>query len=170
MPVSDEFVSGGTHQQNFEGGNMTWSPGDTAAKEHPAPKTPGLIVSPATVPAGSRARFAIIGFPANSTIRVSITGQPDFTLTTANGAYTWDMFLPLSTRSGVMAVHAADTKGTSTADASLTVRGFNDNRVPIAIVQGDSQTGPPGALVAARAADRFARCRGRPGGGRRGHF
>ena len=147
MPVSDEFVSGGTHQQNFEGGNMTWSPGDTAAKEHAAPKTPGLIVSPATVPAGSRARFAIVGFPANSTIRVSIAGRPDFTLTTANGAYTWDMFLPLSTRSGVMAVHAADTKGTSTADASLTVRGFNDNRVPIAIVQGDSQTGPPGALL-----------------------
>ena len=147
MPTSDEFVSSGTHQQNFEGGNMTWSPGDTAAKEHAAPKTPGLIVSPATVPAGSRARFAIVGFPANSTIRVSMAGRPDFTLTTANGAYTWDMFLPLSTRSGVMAVHAADTKGTSTADGSLTVRGFNDNRVPLAIVQGDNQTGPPGALL-----------------------
>ena len=46
-----------------------------------------------------------------------------------------------------MAVHAADTKGTSTADGFLTVRGFNDNRVPIAIVQGDNQTGPPGALL-----------------------
>ena len=147
MPTSDEFVSGGTHQQNFEGGNMTWSPGDTAAKEHAAPKTPGLIVSPATVPAGSRARFAIVGFPANSTIRVSMAGRPDFTLTTANGAYTWDMFLPLGTKSGVMAVHAADTKGTSAADATLTVRGFNDNRVPFAIVQGDNQTGPPGALL-----------------------
>ncbi len=147
MPASDEFVSGGTHQQNFEGGNITWSPGDAAAKEHAAPKTPGLIVSPATVPAGSRARFAIVGFPENSTIRVSMAGRPDFTLTTANGAYTWDMFLPLGTKSGVMAVHAADTKGTSAADATLTVRGFNDNRVPFAIVQGDNQTGPPGALL-----------------------
>ena len=41
MPISDEFVTGGTHQQNFEGGNITWSAGDTAAKEHAAPKTPG---------------------------------------------------------------------------------------------------------------------------------
>ena len=69
MPISDEFVTAGVHQQNFEGGNMTWSAGDTAAKEHPAAKTPGLIVSPATLPAGSTARFAIVGFPSNSAIR-----------------------------------------------------------------------------------------------------
>ena len=31
---------------------MTWSPGDTAAKEHAAAKTPGLIVSPAAVDRG----------------------------------------------------------------------------------------------------------------------
>ena len=113
MPTSDEFVTAGVHQQNFEGGNMTWSQGDTAAKEHAAAKIPGLIVSPAALSAGSRARFAIVGFPNNSTIRVSIAGQPDFTVTAANGAYTWDMFIPLSAKSGAMAVHAADTNGTS---------------------------------------------------------
>jgi uncharacterized protein (TIGR03437 family) len=147
MPVSDEFVTGGVHQQNFEGGNMTWSPGDTAAKEHAAPKTPGVIVSPATVPAGSRARFAIVGFPTGSTLRVSMTGRADFTLTTDNGAYTWDMFVPLNAKSGAIAVHAADTKSTIAADGTLTIRGFNDNRVPFTIVQGDAQTGPPGALL-----------------------
>ena len=147
MPISDEFVTAGVHQQNFEGGNMTWSAGDTAAKEHAAAKTPGLIVSPAALSAGSRARLAIVGFPNNSTIRVSVAGQPDFTVTTANGAYTWDMFIPLSAKSGAMAVHAADTKGTGAADATLTVRGFNDNRVPAVKVQGDNQTGPPGALL-----------------------
>jgi len=148
MPTSDEFVTAGMHQQNFEGGNMTWSAGDSAAKEHPAAKTPGLIVSPATLPAGSRARFAIVGFPSNSTIRVSVTGQPDFTVTTATGAYTWDMFIPLAAKSGATAVHAAQTNGTATADATLTVRGFDNNRVPFVKVQGDNQTGPPGALLA----------------------
>ena len=147
MPTSDEFVTAGVHQQNFEGGNMTWSAGDSAAKEHAAAKIPGLIVSPATLPAGSTARFAIVGFPNNSTILVSVTGQPNFTVTTANGAYTWDMFVPLTTRSGATAVHAADTKGSSVADGTLTVRGFNDSSVPLVKVQGDGQTGPPGALL-----------------------
>ena len=147
MPISDEFISAGVHQQNFEGGYMTWAAGDSAAKEHAAAKTPGLIVSPATVSAGSTARFAIVGFPNNSTIRVSITGQPDFTVTTANGAYLWDMFIAISAKSGATAVHAADTKGSSVADGTLTVRGFNDNHVPLVKVQGDNQTGPPGAVL-----------------------
>jgi uncharacterized protein (TIGR03437 family) len=147
MPASDEFVTAGVHQQNFEGGNFTWSAGDSAAKEHAAPKTPGMIVSPATLSAGSRARLALVGFPANSTIKVSITGQPDFTVTTANGSYSWDMFFPLTAKSGSLAIHAADVKGSGTADGTLTIRGFADNRVPISKVQGDNQTGPPGALL-----------------------
>jgi uncharacterized protein (TIGR03437 family) len=147
MPISDEFVTAGVHQQNFEGGNFTWSPGDAAAKEHPAVKTPGLIVSPGSVSAGSQARLAIVGFPANSTIKVSITGQPDFTVTTASGAYSWDMFFPLNSKSGSLTIQAADTKGASTASGTLTVRGFTDNRLPLSKVQGDNQSGPPGALL-----------------------
>jgi uncharacterized protein (TIGR03437 family) len=146
MPVGDEFVTAGVHQQNFEGGNFTWSAGDAAAKEHAAPKVPGLIVSPGSVSAGSQARLAIVGFPTNSTIKVSITGQSDFTVTTANGAYNWDMFFPLNSKSGSLAIHAADSKS-NTADGTLTVRGFTDNRLPLVKVQGDNQTGPPGALL-----------------------
>src|SRR6185295_4417667 len=111
MPVSDEFVTGGVHQQNFEGGNFTWASGDAAAKEHAAAKTPGVIVSPASALAGSRARLAIVGFPNNSAIRVSVSGQPDFTVNTASGAYSWEMFVPLSAKSGTVAIHAADTGG-----------------------------------------------------------
>jgi len=44
---------------------MTWSAA-IGAKEHPAAKVPGLIVSPATLPAGSRARFAIMVFPVTA--------------------------------------------------------------------------------------------------------
>ena len=118
--------------------------------------------------AGSRARLAILGFPNNSTIRVSVAGQPDFTVTTANGAYTWDMFIPLSAKSGAMAVHAADTKGTGAADATLTVRGFNDNRVPADQSAGRQSDRSARCAVAARLTDCVARCRRCPGGGRRG--
>ena len=52
MPISDEFVTGGVHQQNFEGGNITYAAGDTAAVEHPAPRVPAVIASPASVSAG----------------------------------------------------------------------------------------------------------------------
>ena len=147
IPVSDEFVTGGLHQQNFEGGNFTYATGDAAAVENAAPKKPGVIVSPGTLTAGGSARLAIVGFANNSTLRVSVTGQPDFLVTTATGAYSWDLFFPLNAASATVAIHAADTKGTATADGTLTVRGLANNRIPIAKVQGDSQTGVPGALL-----------------------
>ena len=150
MPVSDETASGSFDQQNFEGGNITWSAGDAAAVAHAAPKAPpGVAITPASIAAGGRAHLAIIGFPNNSTIRVSVTGEPDFVVTTANGAYSWDMFIPLASKSGTAIVKAADTGGTSTASGTLTIKGFDltNNRIAIAKVQGDNQTGPPGALL-----------------------
>jgi len=95
--------------------------------------------------------MAIVGFPNNSTIRVSVTGEPDFLATTANGAYSWDMFIPLASKSGTVSVHAADTGGTSAASGTLTIKGFDltNNRIAIAKVQGDNQTGSPGALLPA---------------------
>jgi uncharacterized protein (TIGR03437 family) len=150
MPVSDETASGSLHQQNFEGGNITYAAGDAAAVAHPAPKAPpGVAITPTSIAAGGRAHVAIIGFPNNSTIRVSVTGQPDFVVTTANGAYSWDMFIPLASKSGTAMVHAADTGGTSTASGTLTIKGFDltNNRISIAKVQGDNQTGSPGAML-----------------------
>ena len=150
MPVSDETASGSLHQQNFEGGNITYSAGDAAAVAHPAPKAPpGVAITPASIAAGGRAHLAIVGFPNNSTIRVSVTGEPDFLVTTANGAYSWDMFIPLASKSGSVSVHAADTGGTSAASGTLTIKGFDltNNRIAIAKVQGDNQTGSPGALL-----------------------
>jgi len=150
MPVSDEIVTGSLHQQNFEGGNITYLAGDAAAVEHPSPKAPpGVVITPASIAAGGRAHLAIVGFPNNSTIRVSVSGQPDFLVTTANGAYSWDMFIPLSSKSGTVTVHAADTGGTSTASGALAIKGFDltNNRISIAKVQGDNQTGSPGVSL-----------------------
>jgi uncharacterized protein (TIGR03437 family) len=150
MPVGDETVTGSLHQQNFEGGNITYSAGDAAAVAHPAPKAPpGVLITPTSIAAGGTAQLAIVGFPNNSTIRVSVTGEPNFLVTTANGAYSWDMFIPLSSKSGTIAIQAADTGGTSTASGTLTVKGFDlaTNRISITKVQGDNQTGSPGALL-----------------------
>ncbi len=147
MPTGDEFSSGGLRQQNFEGGYITYAPGDAAATEHLAPRTPAVIVSPAAVTAGGTARLAVAGFANGATLRVSITGEPDFTVTTSNGAYSWQMAVPLTAKSGTIAIHAADAAGAAAADGMLTVNGFNDHRVPMSKVQGDNQTGPPGALL-----------------------
>ena len=146
MPVSDEFVTGSLHQQNFEGGNITYSPGDTAAVDHPAPKVPAVVVAPASISAGGRALLAITGFPNNSTIRVSQTGEPDFLVTTANGAYAWNMAVPLTARSSTVSIHAADTGSAAAASGSLAIKGFSAN-LAIAKVQGDNQTGLPGAML-----------------------
>jgi len=147
MPTGDETVSGSLHQQNFEGGNFTYSAGDSAAVDHPAPKVPGVVVAPATITAGGHAHLAIVGFANGATIRVSVTGQPDFLVSPANGAYAWDMAIALTAASGTITIQASDTKSTATARGSLTVRGFATNRLAIAKVQGDNQTGAPGALL-----------------------
>jgi len=70
------------HQQKFEG-DITYTQGDAAAVEHATPESPGVIESPGSLTGGGRARLAIAAFANNSTIRVSVTGQPDFVVTTA---------------------------------------------------------------------------------------
>jgi uncharacterized protein (TIGR03437 family) len=150
MPVGDETAAGNLHQQNFEGGSITYTAGDTVAVEHPTPKAPpGVVITPSSIAAGGRAHLAIVGFPNNSTIRVSVTAEPDFLVTAANGAYSWDMFIPLASKSGSVSVHAADTGGTAAASGTLAIKGFDlaSNRISIAKAQGDNQTGAPGALL-----------------------
>jgi uncharacterized protein (TIGR03437 family) len=147
MPTSDEFVTGATHQQNFEGGTIDFNSGDAEAKEHAAQKTPTVLVSPSTAVAGSRVRVAVIGFPASSPIRVSITGQADFQINNTTGAYSWEVYIPLASATRTIEVKAADTRSTASAAATITVKGLAENRVAIAKVSGDNQTGAPGAVL-----------------------
>ena len=147
MPTGDESVAGNVHQQNFEGGSMSYAAGDSVATATPAPKVPAVVVAPSSISAGGQVRLAITGFPNNSALRVSVSGQPDFLVTAAQGAYSWSLFVPLSAKSGSMSIRAADTNSSATATGTLTVRGFADNRLPIVKVQGDNQTGEPGALL-----------------------
>ena len=128
MPKSDEFVTGGVHQQNFEGGAITYTSGSATAQTQIAAKTPAVIVAPASIAAGGTANLAVAGFANGATIQVSVTGHPTFTVTTVTGAYNWSMYIPLTTSSQTLSIHAADTKGTSTADGALVIRGFDNNR------------------------------------------
>ena len=151
MPVSDETVSGTVHTQSFEGGSISYSVGDTVATVKQAPKVPAVQVAPAVVSAGGHAVFAITGFNNNTTVRVSMTGQPDFLVTTPNGAYSWDTYVPLTAQGGAVAIHAADTKGTSTADGTLTVRSLAAGQAGTCQGAGGRSDGLPGATAAAAA-------------------
>lgn len=147
MPVGDEFATGSVHQQDFEGGNVTYTAGAASAQVQFAPKVPVVIVAPSSISAGARARLAISGFPNSSPIKVSVTGQPDFVVSPANGAYRWDIFIPLSAASGSLTINAADTKSAASASGILTIKGFDSNRVQMTAVRGDKQSGAPGALL-----------------------
>ena len=98
---------------------------------------PGVVAAPAAISAGGTALLAILGFANNSTIRVSVTGQPDFLVSTATGAYSWQMFIPLAASSGTVNIHAAATGGPAVDDGSFTIRGFDQSRISIAKVVGD---------------------------------
>jgi len=147
MPVSDETVSGTLHTQTFEGGTISYSVGATTAQVQLSAKNPAVVVSPPTVSAGGRVVFAISGFPNNHTVSVSVTGEPAFLVNTANGAYSWDMYVPLTSTGGAITVQATDTNGSSTASGTLTVESLAAARAGITKLQGDNQTGMPGATL-----------------------
>lgn len=149
MPISD-VSAGGTAQQSFEGGTITLAAGTNAASINAAPRIPTVIASPSTITAGGTVHLAVFGFANNSTVRVSLTGQPDFLMTSTNGAYSWSMYIPLTAASGTVAIHAADTHAAaSTADGAITIRGFSNTRAQLNKVGGDNQSGSPGALLTA---------------------
>jgi len=146
MPTGDEVDSPSLDQQNFEGGVISYAPGASAAQTQLAPKMPAVVVAPAAIPAGGQARLAVSGFADNTAITVSVTGQPNFTVTTSNGAYSWDLFVPLTAQSGTLTIRATGSGGAAAA-GTLTIRGYANNRVQLTKLQGDLQTGAPGALL-----------------------
>ncbi len=147
MPTSDEFVTAGTHRQNFEQGYFDYATGDAAAQEHATIKKPSISATPALAVAGSRVRLTVDGFPKPSTVRVSVAGQTDFQVTTTTGAYSWQIYIPTTATSGSVALHVQDLSGQNLADGFYTVRSFLEARLQINKLQGDSQTGAPGALL-----------------------
>ena len=165
MPTGDGVAGGGAATQNFEGGTIAYAAGASSATVTALPKVPSVMVAPATVSAGGHVVFAVTGFPSNHTVRVSQTGQPDFLVTTANGAYTWDTYVPLNSASSVVTIAASDTSGASTASGTLTIRSLVASRAGLTKVQGDNQTGMPGAALPLPLVVSLADSTGAPMGG-----
>ena len=149
LPISDAFGLDGRIHQDFEGGYIDYAPGDSVALEHGAERRPLISATPASaVVAGSRVRLSVTGFADGSTLRVSITGQPDFVVTTSNGSYTWDTFVPPSAPSQTYLIHAVDSSAGTMADGSYTVKSLAESQLKLAPTQGDGQSGAPGAQLA----------------------
>ena len=148
LPVGDEFAAGAKRQQNFEGGSIDYATGDPAAIVHLADRKPLITAAPVQPLAGSKVRLAIGGFNPGSTVRVSVAGQPDFTVKTDSGAYVWDIAIPSTATAGAVKVHAVDlASAAAVADGSYTVRLPSQVVFQVAKVSGDGQTSSPGSLL-----------------------
>jgi len=146
LPVADEASAAGKFRQDFEGGYIDYSPGDSIGQLHPGNRTPVVTATPALVLPGARLRLAAGGFNVGSTLRISVSGQADFLVKTDNGAYTWETTIPANAKTGLVSVHAVDTAGMS-ADGSYTVRAATDVHFVLTKISGDGQNGLPGALL-----------------------
>ena len=147
MPASDEYFADGRRRQEFEGGSIDYSPGDTEARANENERNPSITVTPAVVVAGSRVRLAAGGFEPDRTLRISIGGQPDFQVRTTTGAFGWETFIALSARSGPVTVRAVDLTSSASAEAVFTVRALADARLQLSRASGDMQVGIPGGIL-----------------------
>jgi len=147
LPVSDALAAGAVQRQNFENGYIDFTAGTEAAQEHLIPRTPVVTANPASALAGSRLHLAVSGFPDGSTLRISVAGQPDFTVQTQNGSYAYDFYIDASARSSTVAVHAVDVATSKTADGSYTIKTIADAKPNLTKAAGDNQTGSPGSLL-----------------------
>ena len=147
FPVGEEFVTGGLTHQDFEGGFADYASGSATAQIHPAARKPLVTATPSSVLAGTRLRLAVGGFDPGTTIRISVTGQTDFTVKTDSGAYVWQVVIPSSTKSGAVTVRAVDVSTSASATGSYTVLSAAEMVLQLTKTSGDGQVGAPGALL-----------------------
>ena len=147
-PLNDEFGINGKRHQDFEAGYFEYAPGDALAREFELARKPTVSALPAAPIAGSRVSIAVGGFDTAATLRVSISGQQDFLVRTQNGAYSWDIFVPVNAAAAATTITVKDANGSAVAQTSYTVRNATNAKLQLAKSGGDSQTGSPGAVLA----------------------
>jgi len=147
-PVAEEFAIEGRRRQDFEGGYMQYTPGSDTVEAVESSRKPTVSALPASAVAGSRIRLAAGGFPENSSLRVSITGQPDFLVRTVNGSYSWEAWVPVDSPSRTVTVRAAVVGQTTVAaETAYTIRAATEARPKLTKVRGDGQSGAPGTRL-----------------------
>jgi uncharacterized protein (TIGR03437 family) len=149
LPVSDEFQVGANRRQEFEGATFDYTPGDNLVRVTQKSRRPTVLSTPSTVVAGNKVRLSAGGFEPGSQLRISVTGQPDFVATAISGSYAWDAFVPATARTGVVTVRAGLAGATDgpSAETTYQVRALSDIRFTLTKLRGDTQTGPPGAVL-----------------------
>lgn len=145
FPVSDEGTAAGRRRQEFEGGAIEVQGGVAQVMERS--RTPQITATPGNVAAGGRVRIAAGGFPAGATLRISVSGRPDFTVTTVSGAFAWDLLVPANTPSSLVTLRAVEVDGRGIAAGSFVVQAASETLLRLAKVRGDQQTGLPGARL-----------------------
>lgn len=151
LPTSDEFQVSGRFRQEFEGATLEYGPGEREAQVTEKTRRPVASASPQTVVAGNRLRLAVGGFAPNSTLQISVAGQPDFRIDSASGSYAWDSFVPANARTSSVLVRALRVGSTPavTAETTYNIRALAETVFDLRRISGDTQTGAPGALLPA---------------------
>lgn len=144
LPAGDESSNGNARRQAFEGGYVEYVPGGTA-QAMLADRQPLVTVFPNPALAGSKIHLAVGGFAPGASVRVSISNQPDFTVTADAGAYAWDAIVPAN--SGRVEIRAVDTNTGASAQGSYVIRTLADISLAVTKVRGDAQSGPPRAVL-----------------------
>jgi uncharacterized protein (TIGR03437 family) len=161
-PTSDEYVLNGQNHQDFEGGFLEYGQGETEARVTENTRNPVVTATPNSVSAGTVVRLAFGGFENGAPVRVSITGQPDFTVNAESGAYVWENYLPTSSRSSTVTVRAVDSRTQAAAQTTFNVLATAEARLRLTAVRGDQQSGPPGATLVQPIVVRLADSNGSP--------
>ncbi len=146
-PTNEEHTINGLRQQDFEGGYINYALGDSVASVVSTPRQPLVTATPGSVLSGTPVHLVVGGFNNGATVRVSQSGQPDFLVTVANGAYAWDVQVPGASPNSVVTIRAADVSSPAVAQGSYTVRNASSAALAISVMSGDAQTGAPGAQL-----------------------
>jgi uncharacterized protein (TIGR03437 family) len=147
LPIGDEVALAGRRRQDFEGGTVSYAPGESDAQLEEKSRRPQISATPSTVAAGGRVRIAAGGFRQGATLRVTVGNQPDFTVATESGAYAWEAVVAANAESGLVNLRAADINGTAIAAGSYVIQSSAETLARITKLRGDLQTGYPGARL-----------------------
>ncbi len=146
-PWTDEFTRDGRRRQEFEGGIAEYWPGlpvEITLRD----RKPVVDATPDIVPAGSRVRLAVSGFADQSSLRISISGQPDFVVNTKTGSYSWEAYVPANATGATVTVKATQMNGSTSAQGSYLVRSVAEARPHVVKLEGDNQVGVAGGVLA----------------------
>ena len=147
-PITLERPLNGQQRQDFEGGYIYYAMGAGSATEVDTPRQPLVSATPGNVRAGSSVHLVIGGFSNGGTVRVSQTGQADFTVATAGGTYAWDAYVPAGAAPGTVTVKAVDANSAATnAQVTYTIYATPPTALNILLVSGNQQSGAPGASL-----------------------